>query len=161
MNTCVFSPCRTYRYSLVHEWNPEALRVAFVMLNPSTADEGNLDPTLRRCKAFAQAWGYGSFVIGNLFAFRATDPRAMKAADDPIGPENDAHLLAIVKSSHMTIAAWGQHGKHRERAASFLWNMRNVRSLHALEYAKDGTPKHPLYLRGDLVPRLYKSMRAA
>ncbi len=161
MNACDFSPCRTYRYSLVHEWNPEALRVAFVMLNPSTADENDLDPTLRRCKTFASLWGYGSFVVGNLFAFRATAPRDMKRADDPIGPDNDAHLLAIVKSAHMTVAAWGQHGKYRERAASFLWNMRHAHSLHALEYAKDGTPKHPLYLRGDLVPRLYKSMRAA
>lgn len=87
MNTCTFSPCRTYRYSLVHEWDRDLPRVAFIMLNPSTADENALDPTLRRCLGFARSWGYGSFEIGNVFAFRATDPKAMKAAADPFGPE--------------------------------------------------------------------------
>src|SRR5512133_2959068 len=90
-----FSRDRRYRYSLWREWNRDLSRVAFVMLNPSTADEARLDPTIRRCLGYAHAWGCGSFVVGNLFALRSTDPAALYRADDPVGRANDAALLEM------------------------------------------------------------------
>ena len=91
-NECVFSPDRRYRYTLIHRWD-ESLNpghgIAWICLNPSTADEHQLDPTLRRIRDFSAVWGYAFFVMLNLFAWRATDPAGIKAAADPIGPDND------------------------------------------------------------------------
>lgn len=161
MNTCVFSPCRTYRYRLDHVFDASLPAVAFVMLNPSTADEQQLDPTLRRCVGFARAWGYGAIRIGNLFAIRATDPRDMKRAEDPVGPDNDAHLERIVDESAIAICAWGQHGKHRHRDALVRSLLAPRIDLAAIAFANDGTPKHPLYLPGDLTPVAYRPRRTA
>lgn len=161
MNTCVFSACRTYRYRLEHVWDASLPLVAFVMLNPSTADEQQLDPTLRRCRGFAQSWGYGGFAVGNLFAFRATDPRVMKAALDPVGPDNDDHLVRIATECAAVVCAWGQHGKHKGRAERVLWALRKHADLGAIELSNDGSPKHPLYLRSDRQIVSYRSRRAA
>lgn len=156
MNLCAFSPCRTYRYSLVHEWDRELPRVAFIMLNPSTADENALDPTLRRCLSFARSWGYGSFEIGNVFAFRATDPKAMKAAADPFGPDNAAHLMRMTRDTSLVVAAWGVHASHRDGDRVAFRCVPHGKTLHALAVTKGGAPSHPLYLRGDLRPQPFQ-----
>lgn len=157
-----FSEDRAHRYTLVRRVQPYGFRtVAFVMLNPSTADETNDDPTIRRCIAYARAWNFERLVVGNLFAFRATDPRDMKAAADPVGTLNDAYLVEIAKRAELVVCAWGQHGKHRVRADHVAWMMRRFNDLHALELSNDGTPKHPLYLRGDLSASPWRARRAA
>ena len=147
------SPCRRYRYSLWRTWRgllPEAAGYAmFVGLNPSTADETNDDPTIRKCIAFAQAWGYEGLCMTNLFAFRATEPARMMAADDPVGPENDRTLVALAATAGVVVAAWGVSGAFRGRH-------NQVRSmlprLHYLRLTKDGHPGHPLYLPKTLRP---------
>lgn len=147
-----FSDCRTWRYALWRTWRASDGYVMFVGLNPSTADENNDDPTVRRCINFAKAWGYGGIYMLNLFAFRATDPREMKAAEDPIGPWNDSHLRAFHGAARRTIACWGVHGAFLERGdlvASMLGG------IYCLGVTKDGHPKHPLYLRADTEPYLY------
>lgn len=68
-----FDASMNYRYSLEREWS-DAPCIGFVMLNPSTADATNDDPTIRRCTRFAQFWGYGAIEVVNLFAYRATRP---------------------------------------------------------------------------------------
>lgn len=145
----VFSPCRTYRYALWREWPDGDGYAMFVGLNPSTADETRDDPTIRRCIAFAKAWGYAALCMTNLFAFRATDPKVMMAAGDPVGPENDAHLALLAREAGVVVAAWGTHGTHKRRADA-------VRSLlpalHCLATTKDGHPGHPLYLKSTLTP---------
>jgi hypothetical protein len=85
----------------------------------------------------------------NLFAFRATQPKDMLAAADPIGPENDATLVRLAASAGIIIAAWGNDGGHlgRDRAVMAI-----LPDLHALKRNKDGSPAHPLYLRGDVMP---------
>ena len=92
-NPCVFSPCRKWRYLLKHTWrdmlDPEERAIAWIALNPSTADENQLDPTLRRIRGYTRDMGCNTFYMLNLFAYRATDPKVMRAAEDPIGPEND------------------------------------------------------------------------
>lgn len=145
----IFSPCRTYRYALWREWIGGQGYAMFVGLNPSTADETTDDPTIRRCIAFAKAWGYAGLCMTNLFAFRATDPVDMKAAADPVGPENDKHLLDLAAGAGVIVAAWGANGTHQGRAAEVR---KLLPALHCLSLTKDGHPGHPLYLRKTLTP---------
>lgn len=151
-----FSSCRAYRYSLWRTWGPivnDSQVVVFIGLNPSTADETTDDPTIRRCIGFAKRWGYGGIVMTNLFAFRATDPKAMKAAAAPVGPMNDSVLIEEADKAGLVVAAWGTHGTHNRRAEavrSFL------KGLHHLGLTKDGHPRHPLYLKGDIQPQEWK-----
>lgn len=139
----VFSPDRVYRYELRRTWGEGGV-VAFIGLNPSTADETLDDPTIRRCIGFAKRWGYGHLVMLNLFAFRATDPREMKAAIHPIGPENDKHIVQVARRADLVVCAWGVHGSYQGRDQDVL----NILPVHpqALGVTKDGYPKHPLYL---------------
>src|SRR4028119_2392792 len=90
----IFDPTRTYRYALWRTWDAARPPVAFVLLNPSTADARRDDPTIRRCANFARTWGFGGLEVVNLFAFRATHPTDLKCAADPVGPQNDVHLHA-------------------------------------------------------------------
>ncbi len=150
MNTCHFSTNRAYRYTLQHRWN-DGPTIAWVGLNPSTADENVLDPTLRRVKDFSHRWGYGSFIMLNLFAFRATDPEVMKAHPEPVGPDNDYHILKNLVGISQIVACWGQHGKHQYRDARFLGHAaeRGIFNFYCLKMNKNGTPIHPLYVRAD------------
>jgi hypothetical protein len=149
-----FSKCRTYRYTLWRDFGDADNRAyaMFIGLNPSTADEVNDDPTIRRCIAFAKDWGYGGLCMTNLFAFRATKPVDMRAADDPVGPKNDAHLVKIARQAGIVVGAWGTHGTHLGRDLTVV---SLVPDLHCLHTTKDGHPGHPLYLRGGLKPTLF------
>ena len=113
----VLSADRAYRYALWRAWDERLESVMFIALNPSTADERTDDPTLRRCMGFARNWGYGSVTMANLFAWRATEPRDLLTAPDPIGPDNDAWLERLAAQSGLVVAAWGNHGAHLGRAA--------------------------------------------
>ena len=158
-NACVFSPCRRYRYSLEHRWDDlmPVRRILWIGLNPSTADEQQLDPTLRRIKNFSDVWGFNCFVMTNLFAFRATRPEDMKAALDPVGPQNDATLTRLSRTSEMIVAAWGKHGSlcQRERIVTELIRATSPQKIHCLAVNADGSPKHPLYVKGDTLPTEY------
>ncbi len=154
-NWCVFSPCRTWRYVLRHFWGEpgEAERaIAWIGLNPSTADENQLDPTLRRIRGFSTDWGYNCFYMLNAFGFRATDPKVMRAAADPVGPENDRWILEMTGKVDRTVCAWGRHATFLHRQER-LFTLLADRHLYYLEKTKDGIPKHPLYLRSDLLPK--------
>lgn len=149
----IFSPCRSYRYTLWREFGLVGEGYAMIIgLNPSTADETNDDPTIRRCIAFAKAWGYSALCMTNLFAYRATDPADMKAAADPVGAANDRHLVDIARHAGIVVAAWGADGVHKGRDAEVRSLIPN---LHCLRKTKHGHPGHPLYLPGDLVPVAY------
>lgn len=149
-----FSGGGDYRYRLWRRWDLSKPTVAFIMLNPSTADAAELDPTCRRCKGFAESWGYGTLAVGNIFAYRATDPDEMMAAEAPIGPENDGHLRTIELAADMVVAAWGAHGGYMDRGrevAEFLDS-----PLYALGTTKAGHPVHPLYQPGDTEPEPFE-----
>jgi len=148
----ILSTCRTYRYSL---WRDFGGLVGdgyamFIGLNPSTADEVSDDRTISRCIAFAKSWGYGALCMTNLFAFRATNPADMLAAVDPVGPDNNAHLVKLAQGAGVIVAAWGTDGTHmgRDNAVRAM-----VPNLHYLRKTKDGHPGHPLYLPGELKPQ--------
>jgi hypothetical protein len=144
-----FSPCGTWRYTLWRQWGDGEGIAAFIGLNPSTADECQDDPTVRRCINFARQWGYGGMVMLNIFAYRATDPKLMKAAKDPVGPLNDEVLRERCGAADVAVACWGTHGAHQGRAADVAGALVG---LSCLGLTKAGHPKHPLYLRGDTEP---------
>lgn len=156
----VFSDDRNYRYVLSRHWsqNPGQQRHAmWIGLNPSTADEHRLDPTLRRVLGFTKDWGYDGFWMTNLFGFRATIPRVMLLQDDPVGPQNDEWLRTIAVRSEVIVCAWGAHGSHRDRSQYVVNMLREAGQgdkLKCLGITQKGQPKHPLYLAADtaLIP---------
>lgn len=146
-SVAVYSDCERYRYALTRIWDPEGARVMFVMLNPSTATEVQNDPTVERCERRARALGYGGFRVTNIFAWRDTDPRAMRAAPDPVGPDNDAAILDGAAWARDVVAAWGTHGAHLDRGRAVEMMLRPVApALFHLGLSKEGHPKHPLYI---------------
>jgi hypothetical protein len=155
----IFDGRRRYRYRLWRVWDEAKPRVAFLMLNPSTADEKALDPTVRRCLGYAQAWGFGSIEVGNIFALRSTDPSALLAAADPVGPANDAKLISIADRSDLVVCGWGAHGGLQGRDRAVLALLEPVADLHALRLTKAGAPGHPLYLPAALQPVLFAARR--
>ena len=136
----------TYRYSLLREWG-EGGRVLFVMLNPSTADAEQDDPTIRRCMRFASDAGLGGMSVVNLFALRATDPKELIGASDPVGPMNNQILIYEAAVCDMVVVAWGgeAHGHHRIREVLRLLRPRTLRCLGT---TSRGAPRHPLYVPG-------------
>jgi len=145
------SVCRKYRYSLWRIWDQSKSHVMFIGLNPSTADERADDPTLIRCMNYASSWGYGGVYMANLFAIRATDPKVMLAADDPIGRDNDRWLVDLSQKAGLVVAAWGNSGSFMGRSNEAKQLLSN---LHCLKMNKSGEPVHPLYQKTSLQPVL-------
>lgn len=135
-----------YRYWLSRHWGPSMRAAVFVMLNPSKADAHKDDPTIRRCVKFARTWGYDALHVVNLYGYRATDPTVLKTVSQPIGPENDEHLIkaADLVRAHdgILIAAWGNHATlaRVEMGTAMLGDA----PLHCLGTTQSGAPKHPL-----------------
>lgn len=158
-STASFSEDRKFRYTLLREWDSVLPKACFIGLNPSTADETQDDPTIRRCIGFAKAWGKGGLLMLNMYAFRATLPADMKKAHkkgvDIIGGKRN-HLEALQQYVHdhncdIVIAAWGAHGLVRGMVLSSSWP-----ELMCLGRNTDGSPKHPLYLKADSQPEKYR-----
>ena len=147
-----FSKDRIYRYALWRTWNHNLPKVLFIGLNPSTADEIKDDPTIRRCMRYADNWGYGGYIMGNIFAYRSTDPHKLKTIEDPIGHNNNYWLIKLHQEASLTIGAWGNHGKLLNRGKD-VNNL--IDNLYCLKITKEGYPSHPLYLPGKLKPKKF------
>ena len=146
-SVAIYSPCEAYRYALTRVWDPTGRRLTCVMLNPSTATEAQNDPTVERCERRARALGYGAFRVANIFAFRATDPKVMRAAADPVGPGNDAAIAEAAAWADTVLCAWGSHGAHLDRGRAVERLLRATgRPLAHLGLTQGGHPKHPLYI---------------
>lgn len=146
----VFDLSKRYRYTLWRVWDQQAPKIAFVMLNPSTADDTSDDATICRCVRFAQAWGYGALEVVNLFALKATDPRQLKMAIDPVGQECDRYLLKAVQRVDRVVLAWGNWGNLYQRDQAVL-SLLTPLSLYCLGKNRSGQPRHPLYLPKSIV----------
>lgn len=148
-----FSPCRTYRYHLHRTWATGA-RLVFVMLNPSTADATENDPTIRRCIRFGRALGYQGIEVVNLYAYRATKPADLRAAGYPVGPENDQWIRETaeraVETGGAVVCAWGANAAGLARPMEVLRLLRaaGVRPM-CLRLTRTGQPQHPLMLPSD------------
>jgi len=163
--SAVVDPTGAYRYALWRWWteDPSDLRfVNFVMLNPSTADGEKDDPTIKKCMAYADAWGFRRMGVTNLFALRSTDPTNIetgwsdvikKKVADPIGPQNDETIIGVATHATAIICAWGNDGWLLDRPAAVKQLLRPFASkLHFLRLNGTGEPAHPLFLSGAITP---------
>jgi len=161
-STAFLSPCGQYRYRLDRIWDSTLPIVLFVMLNPSTADADSDDPTINKCMGFAKRWGYGGITVTNLFAYRATDPKALKVVSNPYGMGNSACVKAIAwEVSHalgLVVLAWGAHGEWLQEGRKTYQEMSAIPDIEllCLGTTKLGHPKHPLYLSYSTEPVLYR-----
>lgn len=147
-NDASISACGRYRYMLRRTWNYNQSRVLIVMLNPSTADAKQDDPTIRSCVRLCKWRNDGGFEVVNLFAFRATDPKELQTANDAIGPENDIAIEAAVGRCDQIICAWGAYPGAVERARSVVSLLRCRRpAVFCWGKTKAGAPRHPLYIK--------------
>lgn len=147
VSVALYSPCETYRYALTRQWDESGKKLLFIMLNPSTATEVKNDPTIERCERRARAMGFGAVRACNLFAFRATDPRDLKKAKEPIGPDNLAQVMEAARWADVILCAWGTHGAHMGMGPALSSLLRaEGHKLYHLGLSKDGHPKHPLYI---------------
>lgn len=151
----VLSEDGAYRYQLWRRWDSALPTVNFVGLNPSKADAEQDDPTIRRMRGFAVAWGFGALVVTNLFAYRSTDPRLLRWVDDPHGPDNRHNQIEAVKAAGLVIACWGGHAMAQAENAEAVSVLRCWRDVHVIGTTRAHYPAHPLYLRADSRPRLY------
>jgi hypothetical protein len=150
------SKCGSFRYQLTRRWGPGAL-LPFIMLNPSVADAHFDDPTIRRCMGFARREKKDGIVVANLFALISTSPKGLIVVSDPFGPENDGAFTMVAREAELggspIVCAWGAGGGPKSALA--LAHLRQFRvSLVCLGKTRDGSPRHPLYVRADqpLIP---------
>ena len=150
MHDAHFSPDRRYRYWLEARLSSQNGACMFVMLNPSAADEERSDPTVTRCKGFAERWGYGALWVCNIFALRSTDPRALLASAPPVGPLNDDYIMRYAREADMVVCAWGNHGLRLGRGGRVLRMLEGggaAGRMYHLGMTKRSQPRHPLYLQ--------------
>lgn len=141
------SECGAYRYWLARRLSMGERAVAFVGVNPSTADATKDDATIRKCVGFASRWGFDWLYMLNLCAFRATDVKMLKRVDDPIGPMNWEHLSALLGKCEIVVAAWGRANKlPNTTARTYATRILNRDNARCLGQNDDGSPKHPLYI---------------
>jgi hypothetical protein len=147
-----------YRYRLWRTWNTDIKKkpITWLMLNPSTADENILDPTVRRCLGYSIQWGYGRMDVINIFALRSTDPKRLYSCHDPVGIDNNRSIIQTAKESDRVIAAWGNHGLYKDRYKEVLALFNEINTpLYCLKTSKYDQPVHPLYQRSDIIPIIY------
>lgn len=146
--SATISTDEVYRYTLRRTWYPDDPVLTVVMLNPSTADGREDDPTIRRCVGFARRLGCGALVVMNLYAYRSTRPEVLWLVDDPVGPLNDLLLRSVAADRNgPMVAAWGAHARPA-RIAQVL-ALPGFGRLQAWGTTKAGQPRHPLYLPAD------------
>jgi len=154
--SAVISDCGNYRYQLSRIWDEKLPMMLFIMLNPSKADANKDDPTIRRCITFAKSWGFGGFYVCNLFAFRATKPADLLAAEWPHGDENTFYIRQTVEKVETIVCAWGNSVAVRKllkKESPFRLIGLSQKRMQYLKLSKDGTPWHPLFVKGDVVPK--------
>lgn len=149
-----------FRYVLYRVWDETKETILWFLLNPSTADESVLDPTLTRCRTFSMMWGYGGFRVINVFAYRATKPKDLRRFKEEyiIGGENNATISKECLITSKIIVGWGNNICRYKSRLEELDELLCPFELYSLGVTKTGQPSHPLYLRGDCKPLLYKKI---
>ncbi|EHH66914.1 DUF1643 domain-containing protein [Gluconobacter morbifer] len=156
-STAVYGgPDDCYRYTLLRVWDKSRPLIMWLMMNPSVATEFGDDRTVAKCQRYARAWGYGGMYVGNSFAYRCTDQKRLLEVPDPVGPDNDAHLLDMAKHASLVVLAYGvpQAKSLRNRGTEVARMLaRHGVEVTALRISKNGRPVHPLYLPSALTPQ--------
>jgi len=155
IGSALFSPDRIYRYSLTRHWGDGDKKILWIGMNPSTADENHNDPTCTREMNYTKDWGYNHYIKCNVMDWRATFPKDIPTEEGKAASAAGREvLLNYAKESTMTIAGWGKLPKkleHESLAVKTLLLENNI-PLYVLGLNKNGSPKHPLYLKKDLKP---------
>lgn len=149
--SAIISECGKYRYQLTRDADlfVERSPALFVMLNPSKADAEHDDPTITRCKGFARLWGCAGLTVVNLYGFRATDPKDLFCAEDPVGPLNNFHLRNALTIHRDAVCAWGNNARE-DRVREFIALARHAGArLWHFGLTKKGQPWHPLFVRAN------------
>lgn len=152
--TATLSDCGTYRYRLGREWGSGiGTTYGFVGVNPSTADADEEDATTKKWRGFVERWDGDGYQVVNLFAFRATDVKQLKAAEDPFGPENGIHMRRFLEEVDVIVPCWGslakvpkEHHEYVRYTLAWLRAGRAGKPIKHLGLTKGGDPKHPLML---------------
>lgn len=150
-----------YRYSLYRMWDFKKPKATWIMLNPSTADADKDDPTIKRCIWFSKKFGCGGMTVVNLFPFRATSPKALTSAHNPLGMHNKNTINTYCHPGRLVICAWGNHGDYMNQA---MWTIDDIQKAHGVDTklwrlgppTKSGQPRHPLYLSKDTELELHR-----
>lgn len=154
----VISPCGLFRYTLERRIDMlSSLVLLVVMLNPSIADAAVDDATIRRLMGFCRAWGYGTLLVGNLFAYRSTDPDRLDASNDVVGPDNDDWLHRLASRADLIVCAWGAHSASSRREAAVCALLAKYGPMHHLGLTKCGAPRHPVRLPNTVRPQPWLS----
>lgn len=157
-SAAILSDCNIYRYNLTRRWSGDPLQV-WIMLNPSTADAVQDDPTITRCQKRAQDVGFGAIEVVNLFALRATDPKELRKHHAPIGPQNDFYIRDAAKRAAQVVCAWGCHGKLFGRDTEVLRLLARVGCMPlVLGLTKGNQPRHPLYMPYEETPYVWPAV---
>ena len=146
-----------FRYCLQEIWDPTLPLILWIMMNPSVADEKFADPTLIKTGKFSRRWGFGGQIIGNVYAYRATDQRKLLTCPDPIGPDNDKWLAQMAGNAASIILAYGSPAPSlRPRGTAVARSLARTRKVQVLRLSKDGRPWHPLYIPLDEEPKVWR-----
>lgn len=154
-----FSNCGRYRQALTRDWTKEgqpARAVLFIGMNPSVADAAASDPTCHRELMFARDWGYSRYLKGNMLDWRATSPKDIPP--DPslaCSPANIPILVEMAQEAETVVMAYGKlHARFQPVVREVFTAIAALgKPLQCLGVNKDGSAKHPLYLRKDTVLR--------
>jgi hypothetical protein len=155
------SVCGLYRYKLTRKVGDGGYKALWIGVNPSTADASIDDASIRKLYGFGRRLNVDEWMVGNLFAYRATDVRELAKVDDPVGPNNDGYLAEMIEAADIIFAGWGQIGKvpprlrHRWRDLLLITQVFD-RVMWCWGTCSDGHPRHPLMLPYDtpMVPWL-------
>ena len=152
--SAIISPCGQYRYRLERTVAMEGPVYAFFGINPSTADASLDDATVRKWIGFTKKWGGSRFIVGNVFAFRATDVKALASVDDPYGPDIGDHITSIIEDADILVPCWGNTTKvppQLQDAFDVLMDalVSSGKPVRHFGQTNAGDPKHPLMLAYD------------
>lgn len=158
MNNAILSDCGTYRYRLDRDVDGGDLDIdpviAFFGINPSTADASLDDQTVKKWNGFTKRWGAARYIVGNVFAYRATDVRELKSVTDPLGPLRDQHLADIIHEADILVPCWGNSGKVPKELRWAIDDLKECllkqnKQVLTFGFTKGGDPKHPMMLGYD------------
>jgi hypothetical protein len=147
-----FSECGKYRYQLWRIWDNHLPKAMCIGLNPSTANAEDDDNTIRNLCGLLIGNGFGGLYMMNLFALISPYPEDLRVCPDPI-KDNDVWLRSTQLQSDCLIFCWGSFKQAEHRSKKIITD---VLIPNAMPFSyqpfcfgrnKNGSPKHPLYLK--------------
>ena len=130
-------------------------------INPSTARPDDLDNTLKSVERTAKFNGYDSFIMFNVYAQRATDPKTMDVSFNSQLHNENMNAFRYVLSSYgegnkpAVWAAWGTIIEKRHYLVDCVREMIDIGNEYGAKWytvgkrSVKGHPHHPLYLKNN------------